>query len=69
MMCKCQVYVLFGWQKRRMYYPCLFASKIVYENNSHAVQIIFTHLAKCEDSKLILKSNKLILKSFTDFDG
>ena len=52
-----------------MYYPCLFASKIVYENNSQAVQIIFTHLTKCEDSKLILKSNKLILKSFTDFDG
>ena len=62
MMCKCQVYVLFGWQKRRMYYACLFPSNIVYENNPQAVQIILTHVAKCEGSKLILKS-------FTNFDG
>ena len=52
MMCKCKVYVLFGWQKRRMYYPGLFPSKIVYENNSQAVQIILTHVAKCEGSKI-----------------
>ena len=46
-----------------MYYACLFPSKIVYENNPQAVQIILTHVAaKCEGSKLILKS-------FTNFDG
>ena len=45
-----------------MYYACLVPSKIVYENNPQAVQIILTHVAKCEGSKLILKS-------FTNFDG
>ena len=62
MMCKCQVDVLFGWQKRGMYYACLFPSKIVYESNPLAVQIILTHVAKCEGSILILKS-------FTNLDG
>ena len=64
MMCKCPVYVFFGWQKRRIYYACLFPSKIVYENNPQAVQIILTHVAKCEGSKLILKiAFKLVKKT------
>ena len=37
-------------------------NKIVYINNSQAVQIILTHVTKYEGSKLILKS-------FTNFDG